>query len=672
VSRRLGLGALGALLLLGRPLAAQPSAAPPLPEVRKTVAEVFSPRRYEFCHTPDYPLTPAEKRWCELGAGANTAACPTLAEACRHDATARQVEVEEPITIRVPQLPLPLRFFLWALLAAGLAIGLVALIRHFLDRRRQTVVTTAAPATAEDEQAAARAREVETDVQRLVERAQQEAAAGDFRAAIGSVYAALLRRLEGAGVLRIEPDQTNGDYLHRVKRERPAMVGRLAEVVSEVEVAQFGEPAVTRASFDGVWLRVTALLAERMAIVLALLGLLASAACGPPRADWEHSPSGRAGVIAFLGKRGFVVRERLLSVAKLGKASEPKAAPGASHRSEPGGAKPGAGPVTQLVLLPAAQLRDDDWQGLKSWIDQGGRSLIVAGGKRPLPAWIGARVVERQAMASASVTPADAEAKPRGPLVVRVPGGNLVEGTAGSHPLLRRGPSVYASERWLGPTGGNDEEADEEGTISRVVVLADDFLFRNASLLCADNAAALDALLRDGGSSVELAGDLTGLVSSNPIQSVQRGRLGPALLQLTAFLLLFFVCRGARFGRPLPTQRSARREFAEHVRALGLHYARARAERVALAALGAYAIERLRERCGLHVDRSLSGLAEAVAARSGRPVGEVMRMLLEARDAGKGVPADKDARDLETAWQMCRLLEATGGTGGHQRIPSHV
>jgi hypothetical protein len=61
-----------------------------------------------------------------------------------------------------------------------------------------------------------------------------------------------------------------------------------------------------------------------------------------------------------------------------------------------------------------------------------------------------------------------------------------------------------------------------------------------------------------------------------------------------------------------------------------------------------------------------------VATRTGRPVGEVMRMLLEARDAGKGVPAEKDARDLETAAELCKLLEETGGTGGHNRIQSHV
>ena len=75
---------------------------------------------------------------------------------------------------------------------------------------------------------------------------------------------------------------------------------------------------VTRESFDGVWLRVTGLLAGRIGALLVIVALGLAAACGQPRADWDHSPSGRAGVIGFLGKRGFSVRERLLSVAKIG------------------------------------------------------------------------------------------------------------------------------------------------------------------------------------------------------------------------------------------------------------------------------------------------------------------------------------------------------------------
>ncbi len=624
------------------------SGAQTLPEPRRAVADVLRTRRFEFCHNPEYALTPSEKRWCELGAGKNVAACPTLAEACRRDALARQLD-DEPLTFKLPQLGLPWRLLLWVVL--GLAVGFVlfALVRRFLDRQQKDELVTEAPATAEEDAAAALARQVETDVQRLLARARAEAAAGDYRAAMSSGYAALLRQLEGAGVVRVEADQTNGDYLGMVRKQRPALAARVAEVVEAVEVAQFGRVPVTREGFEGLWLRVTGLLAERIGSLLLLAVLAGGGACGQPRADWDHSPSGRAGVVGFLGKRGFTVRERLLSVAKLG-------APAKSD-------EPTERETEQLVLLPGAQVRDEDWQGIERWLERGGKSLVIAGGRRELPGWIGMRVVSAGAApVSQPIVPSDTDRKRWGDLRGVVPGTGRLDCQPGSETLLERGQAVYAAQRWRG-----DDEAG-----SRVVVIADDLLLRNASLLVADNAVLLDHLLRDGGLANELAGDLTGLVASNPVESVQRGRLGPALLQLGAVLLLFFVCRGARFGRATEPQRLERRELAEHVRALGLHYARARADRFALGTLGAYVGERLRERFGLNVDRSLSGLAEAVATRTGRPVGPIMRLLVEARDAGKGVAGDPDANDFETAVELVKLLEETGGTRGHRHVQDHV
>jgi hypothetical protein len=284
------------------------------------------------------------------------------------------------------------------------------------------------------------------------------------------------------------------------------------------------------------------------------------------------------------------------------------------------------------------------------------------------------KVVEKSGAQGEVVTTTEAAGKRWGDLKARVPGASTVEGKNGNETVLTRKQGPYAIERWLdrGETEGQEQGESGRDKAARVLVLADDFLFCNASLLVADNAVALENLLRDGGTSIELAGDLTGLVSSNPVESVRRGRLGPALVQLAVFLLVFFVCKGARFGRPVQGQKAERREYAEHVRALGLHYARARAERHALACWGSYATERLRERCGLQVDRSLSALADAVATRTGRSVGDVMRMLLEAHDAKAGVPAEKGARDLETVAQLCKLLEETGGSGGHKHIQSHV
>ena len=109
--------------------------------------------------------------------------------------------------------------------------------------------------------------------------------------------------------------------------------------------------------------------------------------------------------------------------------------------------------------------------------------MVIAGGKRELPSWIGARQIEAAAQACRSRSfPVMPTRNAGAPLRVRVPEANRVECQPGCAAVLGRKQATYVAQRWMGP--------DEE---SRVVVLADDFLFRNASLLVADNAAALDA-----------------------------------------------------------------------------------------------------------------------------------------------------------------------------------
>jgi hypothetical protein len=175
-------------------------------------------------------------------------------------------------------------------------------------------------------------------------------------------------------------------------------------------------------------------------------------------------------------------------------------------------------------------------------------------------------------------------------------------------------------------------------------------------------------LLRTGGRRVEIAGELTGLVSTSPLTSVQRGRLAPALLQLSLLVLLFFVYKGAHFGRPVDPVLARRRAFSEHARAIGLQYARGRAARHALAVYGGYALERMRERLRLSSGKGLGAVAEEVAARSGRPLGDVMRVLLEAKpvdaatQTGRGASAAA-ANDLATMRDLATLLATTGGSG---------
>jgi hypothetical protein len=194
-------------------------------------------------------------------------------------------------------------------------------------------------------------------------------------------------------------------------------------------------------------------------------------------------------------------------------------------------------------------------------------------------------------------------------------------------------------------------------------------------LLVGDNARLLIELLRPGGKKLELANELTGLVSQNPVTSVQRGKLAPAMLQLALLILLFFVYKGAHFGRPIDPVPATRRAFSEHARALGLLYGRTRAGRHALEAYGSYALDRMRERLNLSGGKGLIAVAEEVATRAGRPLGGVMRVLVESRPTKRAPDPVRDraeqeansAKDLATLRDIATLLAKTGGAGDRIR-----
>ena len=93
------------------------------------------------------------------------------------------------------------------------------------------------------------------------------------------------------------------------------------------------------------------------------------------------------------------------------------------------------------------------------------------------------------------------------------------------------------------------------------------------------------------------------------------------------------------------------------MRALGLVYARARATRRALANYSGWALDRLRERLQPGMDPSLHGLADAIAARTGRAQGAVMRVLVEARSAQDDPARDTSTPDdLQTMRDLDRLI----------------
>jgi hypothetical protein len=650
---------------------------PPRKDVAPLVKQVFE-TGFEFCTNPGYPLTREELKWCDLMSKSSDARCPQLSKACSRGATAELVgqrSHKPTTTISMPTAQLPVRLLFWIVLGAVAAFLIYTIAKQTLgqratDKEEAVEVITEAP----EDPAAAMARIVETDVQRLLERARASAARGDYEAGIGDAYAALLRKLEGSGVVTVESHRTNGDHVRDVGRQHPAMRPRMQAVVGNVEEVQFGGGAPTDARFRSVMLDVMGLLSERLAgwlpfLVKVGLGLTltgAIAGCRVDRESWDRSPTGRAGVLDLLQRSGFTARERLVSLTKVDKS------------------------VAALVVLPGAKVEIATWKAIANWTADGG-CLVIAGGTRDLPAWIGATpsTGSMSQLTGGPLTVPPDQSKRLPPLHAVVPEGRFVKiatpetsgtgGMTGSEPLneagdeedapaapiVVRGKSPYAVERTF--EGGG-----------RVIVIADDRLFENASLLVEDNARLLVELLRPGGKKLELAGELTGLVSKNPITSVQRGNLAPGMLQLWLLILLFFLYKGAHFGRPIDPAAASRRAFSEHARALGLLYGRARAGRHALEAYGGYALDRMRERLNLSGGKGLIAVAEEVATRVGRPLGDVMRVLVESRPTKRSDDPVRDraeqevnsAKDLATLRDLATLLQhaTTGGAG--ERIRS--
>ncbi|MFT3767780.1 MAG: DUF4129 domain-containing protein [Minicystis sp.] len=648
---------------------------------------VLKSERYRFCHEKDYPLTPEEHDWCPT-IGESSESCPALPEACKlppvegRDAAelrslrggrgARQPgkagdgskgeddaskkrpllqddrrRPEPEANLRLPDLSGFAQILLVVMIAAFAVAIARALARNFSETRAADPATDKPPADEPSATEAAAARgPIETDVERLLARARAAAARGDFARAIDDAYAALLRRLDGDGLIDIHPSRTNGDYV-RALADRPDLRRAVRDVVRDVERVQFGSSAPSEQIFRAVFDRVVPLVGRALGVVLLCLGLGSAVSCkqledaaggGTPGGT---SPSGMQAIADLLAQQKIDVHFRSEPFEKL------------------------EGPTT-LVLVPGVQVDDEGWKKLLTWVrDRGGR-LVLAG------------VAPPQELGIKIDTGGGDDRKVRvawtgyGALTLSIPPGHQVvprgsDDDEQDDAMLLRAQSVYALHR-----------VDHGGTIT---VLADDRLFTNAAVAVPENALFL---ARFFGSlpephEVEICDAWTGVGASTPFESVQHAHLTPLVLQLFVLLLLLFLWRGRAFSRLRDPPAETRRAFADHARALGLAYGRARASRHVLGLYAVWALERLRERVHRSGRQGLLPLAEGIAARTGKSEAEVMRVLVDAtsardeaappssfrpRGASFGAAAkparDEVATDLALMSELEGFLTATG------------
>ncbi|MES2639078.1 MAG: DUF4129 domain-containing protein [Myxococcota bacterium] len=206
-----------------------------------------------------------------------------------------------------------------------------------------------------------------------------------------------------------------------------------------------------------------------------------------------------------------------------------------------------------------------------------------------------------------------------------------------------------------GAAVGLELPVGEDGGALRLVGVPN--LLDDAALLSAGNAAALGALLdesRDRHVTIVRLED----GAANPLRMVLAAGLGPALAQLLVLWLVWAWARGRRFAAPVPAPDEARRDFRAHLDAVAALYRGVGASRAGLAAVASRTLHVLRERTRANE----SGLAEAVAARTGEPPERVADLVKRARAAADPSAPAGDA-DLDLQEELWKLAERTKSGG---------
>ncbi len=304
-------------------------------EVGQSVRSVLEDPRYRFCHEDDYPLTPEEHAWCPM-VGEISGACPGLPKACKlppvplslrwggfrtrdqGEAEPAERAPQEDGRQRAPEWDLTLpdmstfaRVLFFALLAVGLFFVVRAIVKNVRrdpapEKDDEAAPTPDAPGPAEPAAKSA----VETDVDRLLARARAAAARGDYARAVDDAYAALLRRLDGDGLIEIHPSRTNGDYVRRLgsydggsapkpplTAGRPDLKEEVRSIARDVEGVQFGATPPSEPVFRSVLERVLPLVGRALALALVFFGLSVGLSCAP------HGRGGRRGERRHLALR---------------------------------------------------------------------------------------------------------------------------------------------------------------------------------------------------------------------------------------------------------------------------------------------------------------------------------------------------------------------------------
>ena len=604
--------------------------------IRSSLSQVIDKSTPVFCTTGKFELKVSERRFCVLS-DAIKARCPGLEEACQsaaHDESrSRRRSSSDRAEMRLPAvLSTAAALLFWGILAVAVAALLVVVIRKVFAERAGRALDGdrgVVQLEVEPHDGAQPVSQSETDADRLLARATEAAAKGDYRQATTHAHAALLRYLDQRGLIFVHRSKTNGDYLRSLSGDA-GLHASFRWIAREVERVQFGSDTPTASSFEHVLSRIRPLLDAALVLLIALASSFLLSACGGTgdlgsrSLGGEDGPAGHSLLSQLLEARGVPVRHRIRRIDNIGD-------------------------DVYVIVLFANPLTETEWSVLEQWTESGGL-LVLAVQDTP----IGKRL--------------KVEPDPRrcsGPLHYDNGGEGLKLHTV-ENASLRVGSD---SSAWVTLHCGESEEEPSANLIVAanlgdgvVVFVPSPATFANATLLAGDNALIADDLLNYGG-AVELVGDWTGKGADSPLAALSGAGLGPWVLQLLVLCAVFLWSRGIRFGSPVADRYAQRQSFLQHVIALSKLYAKAGARNRVLASYGEWAIERLRERTVPGSRGGLSRIAEAIASKTGRSEAEVMITLVQAHSAAQESDQEEGSKEavLETFGALRAYLKDIGG-----------
>ncbi len=639
-------------------------------ELEAALRVELSKTDYSFCSDPEYVLHKSERPLCRY-APQMKELCPAFEGNCQRPAeqdwgndsflqgrlwkgkSDAPDEPPQPMTLSLPQgLAEFFRLVFFALLVL-LGVGTVFwLIRNLVTWRAENKepadLTGDGPSS--EAPAAAAPRVVETDVQRLLTRAKKRAAEGNFSDASSDLHAALLRHLDHHGLLHLHSSKTNGDYV-RSLRSQPEWREALRGSARVVERIQFGDYTPDRSIFSDLLARIEPLVTRAMLLLVLCIGSGWLSGCGD--ADNKQRPNHHWGPLTDHGAAGFSSLVHLLEQKNV----EVRNHTGSIRKMDP--------ETFKLLIHDRTALEEDDWQSLEDWV-RNGHQLIIAG--------------DRNGADHFGIH--TKEAKCEGPVFFSefYPGYRRKDDQPYSDPATL---SVFASAHTLEHEFSADYSpllSCEAGMVAiskqvgmgSVLVLADADLLSNAALASQDNALVISSLIASPDTTIEFAGGLTGAGAPSPYEALYNAKLGLVILQLALLLVVLYWSRGAAFGKLRDPVERGRRDFIDHIHALGRVLARSKGSGHALSSYSHWALERLHERIRPGARLSLIELSEAIAKRTGRKPGDVMRILAEAAssrqsdgpvsDRNPARPSGRGQEDLQTLKELESLLLETGGT----------